>query len=101
MIKGCTGLDLEFLRVEGRPGSNATSFVDFGGATGNRITVLNEVMGIGGPISQNEPGNILTLVSTGSASRPRITGSRSDGTAVQQLLEALHRADLIVNASRP
>ncbi len=101
MIKGCAGLDLEFLRVEGRSGSNTTSFVDFGGATANRVTVLNEVMGIGGPTSQNEAGNIVTLLSTGSESRPRITGSRSDGTALQQLLEALHRADLIVNASRP
>jgi hypothetical protein len=101
MMKGCTGIDLEFLRVEGRSGSSDTSFMDFNAATSNRVTVLNEVMGLGGAILLNGEGNLATLVSGGTGTRPRITGSRSDGTALRQILEALHDANLVVDASRP
>jgi hypothetical protein len=100
MVHGCTGVDLEFLRVEGRQGSSATNFVDFNGAKNNRVLVLNEVMGIGGAVWLNQGGNLVMLLSSGQRSRPEITGSRADGTALQQLLEALHGAGLIVNASR-
>lgn len=59
----CAGVDLEFLRVEGRPGSSTTSFVDFNGAKANRLLVPHALYGLGGPALLNEQDNTVLAFS--------------------------------------
>ncbi len=59
----CAGIDLEFLRVEGRAGSSTTSFLDFNGARANRVVVPQAYFGLGGVGLLNEEENMVIAFS--------------------------------------
>ncbi|MFV0645079.1 MAG: hypothetical protein ACK5NN_11370, partial [Sphingomonadaceae bacterium] len=56
---GSYGIDLEFIRVEGRSGSSNVKFLDFGGAKGNRVYAPFALYGIDAGVFANEDGNEL------------------------------------------
>lgn len=58
----CSGIDLEFLRIEGREGSANTRFLDFNGAKGNRVVIPAAYLGLGGFALTGEGGNIISVL---------------------------------------